>query len=378
MTLPGQEGCHLAAEEKPAAAAARAQAGPEIRERPARGIVQTLSEDFQRLADRSQDAIYQFDLESQTFTFFNKLFLEVYGTVKGGAKTLSIENVMARIHPDDRLRARAAQRDTIRSGSREGEVDYRILEDGGAVRWVEDKWTIIRDEAGRATAIEGFIRDNTRRKQAEDEFIMSIQHSPIGCYIVQDAKFVYVNPEFTRITGYSQSALLGTYPLDIVHPEYREQVRTNFIRMLKQERNFPYEFMILDCNGDIKWIAETATPIRFKDRRAGLGYFMDITRRKTAEAESREREKLQAILELAGAVGHELNNPLQVIVTCAEQLQKKAPKDSRSLRLHRLMDQNIRLLAQKIHRIQNITRYAAKDYVQGQKIFDIEAGSQQD
>ena len=33
------------------------------------------SEDFKQLADRSQDAIYQFDIESRTFPFFNKQFL---------------------------------------------------------------------------------------------------------------------------------------------------------------------------------------------------------------------------------------------------------------------------------------------------------------
>ena len=351
------------------------QGAPDIYERGEKGIVQTLSEDFQRFADRSQDAIYQFDLDSQTFTFFNRLFLEVYGTTRKDGKTLSLENVISRIHPDDRLRSRAAQRDTIRSGGREGEIDYRILNDDGSTRWVQDKWTIIRDAGGHATAIEGFIRDNTRRKQAEDEFILSIQNSPIGCYIVQDARFVYVNPEFMRITGYSESALLGTYPLDIVHPDYREHVRANFIRMLKRHRDFPYEFQILDRNRHVKWIAETATSIQFKDRRAGLGYFMDITRRKMAERESFEKEKLKAILELAGAVGHELNNPLQVIMTCSEQFKKNTHEDHRSRKLYRLMDKNIQLLSEKIKKIQNITRYAAKDYVQGQKIFDIDAGS---
>ncbi|HDI59467.1 MAG TPA: PAS domain S-box protein [Desulfobacteraceae bacterium] len=340
-----------------------------------KGIVQTLSEEFQRLADRSQDAIYQFDIESQSFTFFNKLFLEVYGSDRPGGKRLSLESVFERIHPDDRLRARAAQRDTIKGGLREGEVDYRIINPDGSIRWVQDKWTITRDTDGKAVAIEGFIRDNTRRRQAEEEFFLSIQNSPIGCYIVQDAKFVYVNPEFVRITGYSESALLGSYPLDIVHPDFRQKVRANFIRMLKRQRDFPYEFQIVDRNGAVKWIAETATPIQFKERRAGLGYFMDITRRKEAEKESLEKEKLKAILELAAAVGHELNNPLQVIVTCSERFEKMARADAEGEKLYRLMDRNIQVLREKILRIQNITRYAAKDYVQGQKIFDIDAGS---
>lgn len=341
-----------------------------------KGIVQTLSEEFQQLADRSQDAIYRFDLDSQTFTFFNKLFLDVYGTDQAGRKTLSLENVMARIHPDDRLRVRAAQKDTILGGGGEGEVDYRILEGDGTIRWAQDKWTIIRDAQGHAIAIEGFVRDNTRRKQAESEFILSIQNSPIGCYIVQDAKFAFVNPEFMRITGFNESALLGTYPLDIVHPDFRKSVRANFIAMLKRDRDFPYEFKIMDRNGEIKWIAETATPIQFKGKRAGLGYFMDITRRKQAEQESRDREKLKAILELAGAVGHELNNPLQVIMTCSELFRAGAKSDLDNAEIFRIMENNLQVLKAKIKKIQSITRYAAKDYVQGRKIFDIDAGSE--
>ena len=133
-----------------------------------------------------------------------KLFLEVYGSDRPGGKRLSLDSVFARIHPDDRLRARAAQRDTIKGGLREGEVDYRIINPDGSMRWVQDKWTIIRDADGQAAAIEGFIRDNTRRRQAEEEFFL---------------------------------------------------------------------------------------------------------RRKEAEKESLEKEKLEAILELAAAVGHELNNP---------------------------------------------------------------------
>jgi len=35
-------------------------------------IIRLLSEDFKQLADRSQDTIYQFDIESHTFPFFNQ------------------------------------------------------------------------------------------------------------------------------------------------------------------------------------------------------------------------------------------------------------------------------------------------------------------
>lgn len=74
-------------------------------------------------------------------------------------------------------------------------------------------------------------------------------------------------------------------------------------------------------------------------------------------------------------MGHELNNPLQVIVTCSERFKKMVQADAGGDKLYRLMDKNIQVLREKILKIQNITRYAAKDYVRGQKIFDIDAGS---
>jgi PAS domain-containing protein len=111
---------------------------------------------------------------------------------------------------------------------------------------MHDRWTVVRDHGGQPVAMEGFIRDNTWRKQAEKEFELSIRNSLIGCYILQDATFKYVNPEFMRIMGYREHELIGTDPLNIVQQKDRRQVNQNFIKMLKAERIFPYGFCIRD------------------------------------------------------------------------------------------------------------------------------------
>jgi PAS domain S-box-containing protein len=103
---------------------------------------------------------------------------------------------------------------------------------------MHDRWTVVRDASGRSIAIQGFVRDMTRLKRAEKKFEYSIRNFPIGCCIIQEAKFEYVNPEFMRITGYSEAELIGTYPLNIVQPQYREAVKSNFIEMLKGNRSF--------------------------------------------------------------------------------------------------------------------------------------------
>jgi PAS domain S-box-containing protein len=197
----------------------------------------------------------------------------------------------------------------------------------------------------------------------------------IGCYIVQDALFRYVNPAFTRITGYSDDELIGTQPSNIVQPAYRSQVRENFIKMLKAERDFPYEFCIFDKYGNTRWIMETATSIRYKGKRAALGYFMDISKSKQVEKERLEKEKLLSVLELAAAVGHELNNPLQVVLVCTQKLAPISSDNQLNSILYQKLIDNIEKLRKAIIKFENITQYATKDYVEGKRIFDIDAAS---
>ncbi len=339
------------------------------------GLIQVLSEDFQSLADRSQDAIYRLDIESQTFSFFNRRFLDLYSLEENGVKTLSAKGSLLRIHPDDREPLRKERERSLGTGSTGGENEYRHVSPDGTVRWMHDKWTVIRDHEGQPVAIEGFIRDDTRRKQAEDELERSRQNALIGSYIVQDGRFVYVNPEFCRITKYPKEELIGSPSLQYVHPDFVEDVKAYTRAMLKGERSTPYEFCIVDRNGTVKWVLETVTPVHHEGRRAILAHFMDVTRARQAAEERQEREKLQAILELAGAVGHELNNPLQVVLVCSEKLDPQALADDASRQKLNLLKRNVERIIQIIKKFQNITQYAAKDYVQGKKIIDIDAAS---
>jgi nitrogen-specific signal transduction histidine kinase len=146
--------------------------------------------------------------------------------------------------------------------------------------------------------------------------------------------------------------------------------------MVKGQRDYPYEFCITDKTGNTKWILETATSIIYKGKRATLGYFMDISKSKQVEQERLEKEKLISILEMAGAVGHELNNPLQVVVTCIKNMTPGSDDDQRNFEYYRLLEGSIDKIKKTVRKFQNITRYATKDYVQGKKIIDIDAASQ--
>jgi len=338
-------------------------------------IIRLLSEEFKQLADRSQDAIYQFDIESRTFSFFNKLFLSQYSMEENGVQVLSPKSVLLRIHPDDRDKVKAARELSLEPSNSTGDLEYRLLEEDGSIRVMHDRWSVVRDPDGTPVAFEGFIRDNTWRHQVEKELELSLHNSPIGGYISQGGRFRYVNPEFMRITGYSKEELIGNRTLHIVQPQHRKQVREKCISMLKGVRQFPYEFLVDDNEGESRWILESATSIQYRGSRAAMCYFMDISEVKQAEKERLEKEKLLSVLEIAGAVGHELNNPLQVVLTCTEKLAPTSDADQRRTKLYGLLKKSVEEMQKIIHKFNNITQHATKTYVGGKRIIDIDKAS---
>jgi C4-dicarboxylate-specific signal transduction histidine kinase len=99
----------------------------------------------------------------------------------------------------------------------------------------------------------------------------------------------------------------------------------------------------------------------------------DITDRKLAEQEQMRREKLQGVLEMAGATCHELNQPLQNIFFMLDEFLEAYPESQTGLQIKEQMNR-IRTITGKLERI---TTYETKDYIQGTKIIDIDKASLQ-
>lgn len=98
--------------------------------------------------------------------------------------------------------------------------------------------------------------------------------------------------------------------------------------------------------------------------------------RKSAEADRLQKEKLEAIMEMAGAVCHELNQPMQALSMYAEVLMAQNQNDSSlNEELEQIRSQVMRMgdITRKLTRI---TRYETMDYVfEGKKIVDLDRAS---
>ena len=101
----------------------------------------------------------------------------------------------------------------------------------------------------------------------------------------------------------------------------------------------------------------------------------DITDRRRAEKERINREKLNSILEMSGAVCHELNQPMQVVTGYSELLLKALSEDSTLYKQVQSIVENIERMVEITNNLQNITRYETKEYITGTKIVDIDRAS---
>ncbi len=176
--------------------------------------------------------------------------------------------------------------------------ERRSVLPSGEVTFWENTANPIRDARGNIVSCLEITRNITEHKQAEELYRTLASSSPVGVYIVQGGKFVFVNPQFQKYTGFSEDELVGTESLERVHPEDREQVRESAVEMLKGNRLSPYELRYIVKNGETLWATETVTPIRYKGKRATLGNFMDISESKRAEEElHRAKEQFQALVD---------------------------------------------------------------------------------
>jgi len=97
----------------------------------------------------------------------------------------------------------------------------------------------------------------------------------------------------------------------------------------------------------------------------------EIAERTRTEQELIEHEKLQSVLAMAGAVCHELNQPLQVLCGFIDLLRDGASDAMRTEYLG-IMAEQVQRMAEVTRKLGNIVRYKTKPYGPSHQIVDLE------
>jgi PAS domain S-box-containing protein len=212
---------------------------------------------------------------------------------------------------------------------RDGELKYYLSS------WVDitERKKMEQEIKNYSEHLESLVKERTQEVERSKRFLeMIIENVPDLLYIKdRELKYIQVNNSFCRFFGVSKSEALGKTLYDLTTKDRADYFTKQDKEVLETGETFYMsEGTITDASGQERVICTIKTPL--KDERGNvthvIGVTRDITENKRLESELLKAERMAAIGETAAMVGHDLRNPLQVVVNLiylVEEILKTAP-----------------------------------------------------
>ena len=201
--------------------------------------------------------------------------------------------------------------------------------------------------------------------------------SPIGICLVQNRILKWTNEAYVRIFGYKSEEELRGKNTELFYPdkeEYRRvgkilydglasgaPVETDAVLKRKDGARFPAHIKMSAYDPDSPMDKAIVT-------------VSDISWRKQAESDRIKKENLKVVLETAGAVCHEMNQPLQALSAYTEVLMSTSEIELSNYRKLAKIRVQAERMADVTNKLKKITSYETMDYL-STKILDIDKAS---
>ena len=184
-----------------------------------------------------------------------------------------------------------------------------------------------KDEIGRLadrfTVMAHRLRDNVREIQATKQYLENLLETANDfIYTLDvDGRITYVNRQFLAL-GLGKEELVGK-PLGVL---LRPALTDDPVATAVPSPVFEVEAR--DRAGRARTLVVTESPLLddARQRIGTLGIAKDVTERKELEGRLIKSERLASVGELAGALAHEIRNPLGSVVAAAKMLRAESPQ----------------------------------------------------
>jgi|GEM_PF-5255293 PAS domain S-box-containing protein len=273
-------------------------------------IVDLIEEDnkrMKRILDNSPTYISIYDIDSGYLVYSNN----TYNILKDPQKFTSIplmEILKLIIYPDDldKIKARLKEYSSFKEDEA-SQLDFRMIDKDGEVRWFYSRAIPFRMENGRAKQILINAMDFTNFKKAEEELqeqkrfinkVVSASPNVIYIFDIKNRENKFFSRNFFESLGYNKSKI---NPLDInflvsiIYPADIVRLQKYFLSFVNA-RNFEVrdiEYRVKDAKGNWRWIYSRETAFA-RDSNGQVsqvvGVLQDITSKKRAEEALKYRE----------------------------------------------------------------------------------------
>jgi two-component system, sensor histidine kinase and response regulator len=260
------------------------------------GALRESEEKFKSISASAQDAIIMMDADGD-ISYWNEAAEVIFGYTRDEVlgKNLHVAGLIVpdRFHKAHRQawpkfqehgKGAAVGKTTEVIGLRKNGQEFPVEFSLSAVK-IKERWHAI-----------GMLRDITERKNAEAELrklSVAVQQSPASI-VITDTKgtIEYVNPKFTKVTGYTAEEAIGQNPRILKSGKWPKNAYEALWNRILAGETWTGEFENKKKNGELYWEAASICPIR--DEVGSITHFLavkqDISKQKEVEASLRKTE----------------------------------------------------------------------------------------
>ena len=242
---------------------------------------------------------YEWDLVSEQLTWDERM-LELAGYHREDFDR-TFDAFTRRVHPDDLPHVLDTVQRAV-AACADYDMEYRVVLPDGTLRWLMARGRALPGPDGSAARVIGAAYDTTVRQDTEARVARVLESIPTAFFSVDRSwRFRYVNAEAERLLFRSREELLGNDLWDLFPAAEGSEFETHYRTAMST--GAPVEFEAHYPEPLDRWYEARAWPTP-----DGLSvYFLDITARRTAQAEAERaaaRASLTALItsELAGTL----------------------------------------------------------------------------
>ena len=187
------------------------------------------------------------------------------------------------------------------------------------------------------TEVAVYAREVTEQKKLLadlSKLFQALQQSPMSVIITdREGTIEYVNPEFTKVTGYTTEEAIGQNPRILKSGRTPPELYEELWQTITAGGVWRGELLNKKKNGELYWELASIGAVKEGEKLTNfVAVKEDITARREMEEQLRQSQKMQVVGQLTGGIAHDFNNLLAIVIGNVQLLRERLGSDDAKAR----------------------------------------------